>query len=277
MKRIVSRSIPLLLVLAACGWSKPAKDPENTEEEGTSSSRSDKSEDESTAPVSHSLGSTETHHADKVTVKDETEKKSAPCGGANIPDLLAVISQANCEVPNATPEGEKQQEMKDLLEVNLTADAPRVAPGSKVNVTVTFHNKGKGPLSLDFVADPEPRFDLQVYTPKGARVDNPAGGEPSLPAEVANAPVPDRKVARATLAPQGTAKLSLSWDAVKYKWASAERAKGALPGHGYPRESAGPLPKGKYVLRVVMPMVGVAEGIDHEITQPRVPVEVGNP
>src|SRR5260370_23578108 len=113
MKRIVSRTIPLLLVLAACGWSKPAKDPENTEEEGTSSGRSDKSEDESTAPVSHSLGPTQAH-ADKVTVKDDTERKASPCGGASIPDLLAVISQANCEVPNATPENEKQQETKDI-------------------------------------------------------------------------------------------------------------------------------------------------------------------
>src|SRR5690349_5962762 len=107
MKRIVSRSIPLLLALSACGWSKPAKDPENTEEEGTSSGRGGGAEDEGNTPVlSHSSGSTSAH-ADKVTVKDDTEKKASPCNGANIPDLLAVISQANCEVPNATPENDK--------------------------------------------------------------------------------------------------------------------------------------------------------------------------
>jgi hypothetical protein len=62
---------------------------------------------------------------------------------------------------------------------------------------------------------------------------------------------------------------------VKYKWASKERAKGALPGRGYPREPGGPLPKGKYVLKVITPLTDVNEGIDHEMSQPKTPIEVG--
>jgi hypothetical protein len=86
--------------------------------------------------------------------------------------------------------------------------------------------------------------------------------------------VPEPKVARVTLAPLGTARLVLKWNAVKYKWASKERAKGALPGRGYPRDPAGPLAKGTYVLRVITPLTGVFEGVDHEVSQPRVQVNV---
>ena len=79
-----------------------------------------------------------------------------------------------------------------------------------------------------------------------------------------------------TLAPNGTAKVTESWTAVKYKWASKDKAKGALPGRGYPREPAGPIAKGKYVLRVITPLVGVFEGVDHELSQPRTQVEIGS-
>ncbi len=68
----------------------------------------------------------------------------------------------------------------------------------------------------------------------------------------------------------------LKWNAVKYKWASKDRAKGALPGRGYPKDPAGPLAKGKYVLRVITPLTGVVEGSEHEVSQPKTPVEVGS-
>ena len=53
-----------------------------------------------------------------------------------------------------------------------------------------------------------------------------------------------------------------------------ERAKGALPGQGYPREAAGPLPKGTYILRVITPLTNVFEGVDHDASQPRVQITV---
>jgi hypothetical protein len=208
-----------------------------------------------------------------VTVKDDSNTKALSCGGATIPDLIAVLSQSACEVANAKPD-EPQKELKDL-EITVTTDSPKVEPGSTAKVTVTFHNKGKTVLPLDFAVDPEPRFDFQVFTLKGSRVDKPAGDAPPLPPEVQSAPEPDKGVARVTLAPNGTAKLTASWTAVKFKWASKDKAKGALPGRGYPVEPSGPLPKGKYVLRVITPLVGVSEGSDHELTQPRAPVEIG--
>jgi hypothetical protein len=211
-----------------------------------------------------------------VTVKDDTSKKAMSCGGATIPDLLAVLSQSACEVANAKPD-EPQKDLKGQLEVKVVTDAPKVAPGATAQVTVTFHNKGKTVLPLDFALDPEPRFDFEVYTLKGTRADKPAGDSPALPPDVQNAPEPDKAVARVTLAPNGTATMTTSWTAVKFKWASKDKAKGAVPGRGYPHEPGAPLPKGKYALRVITPLVGVSEESDHELSQPRVLVDIGSP
>ncbi|HEX4445779.1 MAG TPA: hypothetical protein VH044_03560 [Polyangiaceae bacterium] len=256
---------PVLTASGGCAKTLPPDDPSNAE--------SDQTEDAEAPPPEHSTLSASDPMV-PVTVKDEGEKKAMSCGGAAIADLSAVLAQSTCEVKDAKPD-EPQKDLKDL-EVTVAADSPKVAPGSSAKITVTFHNKGKTVLPLDFMVDPEPRFDFEVYTPKGARADNPKGDSPALPPEVQNAPEPEKTVARITLAPNGTAKVSASWTAVKFKWASKDKAKGAVPGRGYPREPGGPLPKGKYVLRVITPLVGVAEGGDHEISQPRTPIEVGN-
>jgi hypothetical protein len=205
---------------------------------------------------------------------DDSPKAPTSCSGFDFPDLLSVISQAACEAPDVKPDGQ-QKDVKDVLDIKVAVDSAVIAPGATTQVTVTYKNKGKTDLPLLFIVDPEPRFSFEAYTLKGDRADNPKASAPPLPTEVANAPAPDQKVAKVTLATNGTAKLVLKWDAVKYKWASKERAKGALPGRGYPRDPAGPLPKGKYVLRVVTPLTGVFEGIDHEVSQPRTQVTVG--
>jgi hypothetical protein len=284
MKRTVGLLFCSLLSLAACMHTPPPEEPENTAEEGSDDKSAKKknpdaiSPDESTAEGALGSGGGGGHYSPKgehATIKDDSEKQSVSCNGSTIPNLLAVVSQTSCEVPKATPDNEPQKDVKDLLEVKAAIDTPKVAPGSKANVTVTLHNKGKTDLPLDFVADPEPRFDLELYTMKGSRADNPPGAEPALPASVSDQGAADKAISRVTLAPGGTATLSLPWEAVKYKWASADRAKGALPGQHYPRDVAGPLAKGKYSLRVVMPLVGVAEGSEHEVSQPRVLVEVG--
>jgi hypothetical protein len=57
------------------------------------------------------------------------------------------------------------------------------------------------------------------------------------------------------------------------KWAP-EKLKGTPPEKGYPRSPAGPLPKGKYSVRVVTPLANVFEGVDHEVSAPRVEVVV---
>ena len=189
----------LLALAAACGGAKKDADaPANTED-------------------SASGGDGGTAHAGRAGRLDPllrqarrratTRRRSPrPCGGFDIPDLASVLSQAACEVDNPNPN--EQKDVKDLLEIKVVPDSPRIAPGSTATVTVTFKNKGKGDLPLNFVVDPEPRFDFEVYTLKGARVDAPKGNAPALPPEVANAPAPEPKVARITLAQQGTAKLT---------------------------------------------------------------------
>lgn len=262
---------PLLLTaaLAACAKTLPPDDPSNVDDTAKAGDGGE------SAPQEY-VPLTQADPKVGVTVKDDMgERKAMSCGGANIPDLAAVLAQASCEVPDRKP-GEPDMDVKDQLEIKVVTDSPKVAPGSAAKVTVTFHNKGKKVLPLDFVVDPEPRFDFEVYTLKGSRVDKPAGDEPMLPPEVSNAIPPEKTVARVTLAPNGTATVTGSWTAVKYKWASKDKAKGAPPGHGYPREPAGPIAKGKYVLRVITSLVGIAESVDHEITQPRTEVEIGS-
>jgi hypothetical protein len=245
----------------ACGG-KPAQSPENGEDSDGGSETADNSKTE----TSGSSGGAK-------APGDDAAKKKAPCSGADIPDLAAVLSQTECEV--GAPKEGAQKDIKDALEIKVATDSMKVAPGSTATVTVTFRNKSKADLPLDFLVDPEPRFDFEVYTAKGSRADAPKGDAPSLPSEVSNAEAPEQKVARVTLAANGSARLTLKWNAVTYKWASKERAKGALPGHGYPKDPAGPLAKGKYVLRVITPLTGIFEGTDHEWSQPRTPVEVG--
>jgi hypothetical protein len=262
-------SLLIAAAFAACAKTLPPADPSSVDDTA-------KETDGGEAPPPEHSMLTQADPTVPVTVKDDMgDKKAMSCGGASIPDLAAVLAQASCEVANAKPD-EPEKDLKDLLEITVQTDSPKVSPGSSAKVTVTFHNRGKTVLPLDFVVDPEPRFDFEVYTLKGSRVDKPAGESPTLPPEIQNASAPDKSVARVTLAPNGTAKLTESWTAVKYKWASKDKAKGALPGRGYPREAAGPIGKGKYVLRVITPLVGVSQGVDHEISQPRTQVEIGN-
>jgi hypothetical protein len=262
--RPIACTLALLFAVAACGGAKKSADsPANTDDTAGDGGGA-------TADIAPSGDSTPT--SSTPAPGDDKTKKPTPCGGFDIPDLLSVLSQAACEVQN--PSTTDQPDLKDKLEIKVVPDSPRIAPGSTASVTVTFKNKGKGELPLNFVVDPEPRFDFALYTLKGSRVDAPKGSAPSLPPEVANASVPEPKVARITLAQQGTARVTLKWNAVKYKWASKERAKGALPGQGYPREPAGPLPKGTYILRVITPLTNVFEGVDHDASQPRVQVTV---
>jgi hypothetical protein len=259
--------LALVLPIAACGGAKKdADNPENT-------ASADGGDDAATAPLADTPAPADSSAPSGPPVPgDDAAKKGGPCGGFEIADLASMLSQSECEVPDA-----KETDQKDLskvLEIKVVPDSPRIAPGATSTITVTYKNKGPKELALDFTVDPEPRFDFEVYTLKGDRVDKPRGSEPALPPEVANAQVPDAKIARIKLAQQGTARLTLHWTAVNYKWASKEKARGALPGHGYPTEPNKPLKKGSYILRVITPLVGVFEGVDHDVSQPRVQITI---
>ena len=87
-------------------------------------------------------------------------------------------------------------------------------------------------------------------------------------------PPAEEKFAEVILPENGTGRVTLQWNANKSKWAPA-KAKGAASGSGYPKEPAGPLPKGKYMVKVVSPLVNVFEGAEHEVSSPSVQIEVG--
>jgi hypothetical protein len=246
--------LPFALATAACGGSKKeAKSGDTTATQTTT--------DEAKPEGDGGAGG-----------EGEGKSKASACTGFDL-DLMAALIQSACEVPNPSPSA-PQKDMKGLLEVKVTTSANKVAPGAHVDVIVTFMNKSKEPLPLDFVLDPTPRFMVEAYDAKNKRADMPAGAPPPFPPGTADRPPANQGLARVTLVPNGSAHVKLSWDANRMKWAP-EKVKGTPPEMGYPRTPSGPLGGGKYSLRVVTPLTNVAEGSEHEVSAPKTPIEVG--
>ena len=191
--------------------------------------------------------------------------KEAACASDDFEALEDALRQCDAKMPGSAdvPTG-----MRDKLELRVTSGTPSIAAGGRVDLTVTFKNKSNEPLPLYFTGDPSPKFDVEAVDSKGHRVDLPAGKPPKTPA----LPTREVKASRITLAPGGTARVKIAWDAVKTRWAP-EKVK-TWDGRGYPRAPAGPLPAGKYTLRIVLPLVGVFE--KGELEPPKVPVDVGS-
>ncbi len=250
-------SVLFLAALVSCGGSKPPETP------------ADKAKAEAA----------EGEAAEEADGEDADGEKAAPkkdvCTGFDIGNLEDLLAKSDCEVPDAKPETLENVEVKDKLEVKVTASPTRVAPGGKADLLVTFTNKTNQSMQLNFRIDPLARFETETYDSKKKRVDMPPG-EPPPPPKGHNPPPPaEVKVARVTLAPNGSARTTVPWEAVKMKWAP-EKVRGTAVERGYPRKPAGPLPKGKYTVRVMTPLIGVFEGGEHEISGPSVEIEVGN-
>jgi hypothetical protein len=199
---------------------------------------------------------------------DSTGPKKDECTVFDEPNLEGVLLKSACEAP--TPTGSPPDTSKTLL-VKVSVSPNVVTPGGHADVLVSFTNKSPTVQPLYFTIDPMPRFDIEVYNAKGNRVDLPKNSPPPLPSGMAPREPGEAKTARIMLAPNGTARMPMGWDAVKMRWAP-EKLKGTPPEKGYPRAPAGPLPKGKYSLKVVTPLEFVFEGIDHEVSQPRADV-----
>jgi hypothetical protein len=237
----------------AWGCGKPAQAPDNTEVAANA------------ANVGADAAVEAAPEGGEAPAKDE-------CTGYDIDEIVRLLEKSTCEMPADTKEP-KAVEAKDKLDIKVQTSAPKVGPSGHVDILVTFTNKLKTPLPLFFTVDPLPRFEVEAYDTKGKRVDMPAGQPPPLPEGVPPRVPGEAKLARVTLAPSGSARLHLGWDAVKTKWAP-EKVRGSPPEKGYPRSPAGGLAKGKYTLKVVLPMVGIFEGSEHEVTSPKVPLEV---
>jgi hypothetical protein len=191
--------------------------------------------------------------------------KEAACTSDDFESLEEALKQCESKMPRA---GDVPNGMRDRLEVRVTSSTPTITPGGRADLSLTLKNKSNEPLPLYFTGDPTPRFEVEALDAKGKRVDLPASKPPKTP----TVPTREVKAARITLAPGGTARVKIPWDAVKTRWAP-EKAK-TWEGRGYPRVAAGPLGAGKYTLRLVIPLVGVFE--KGEIEVPKLPIEVGS-
>jgi hypothetical protein len=260
------RSLPvtltLLLAAAGCSPKKPAQAADEVETTETNPHGS--GERPKRAP--HDPKASETPSGEDATPrKDE-------CAGAEIYDLEGTLTKVACETATPKPD-ERFPDPKDKLEIRVSLSAPKVAPGGHLDVMVTYVNKTKEPMPLLFTVDPVPRFEVEAYDAKSHRVDLPGGQPPPLPRGVSARGPGEAKTAKVVLAAGGMAKVQLGWDAVRTRWAP-EKVRGAAPEKGYPRAPAGALPRGKYTLRVVTPLVGWVEGLDKEVSAPKVTVEV---
>jgi len=248
------------LMMAACGGGKKPDTAANK----TSTDSADKKEDgdsKSDAGAASADG------------KDAPPKKDI-CTGFDISNLEDLLVKSDCEVPNTKPDALQNPDMKGKLEVALTASPTKVAPGGKVDLQVTFANKTKEPMTLHFRIDPVARFETEAYDAKGKKRVDMRGGTPrNAPTGHSGPPPAEQKVAKITLAANGSARVRVPWEAVKMKWAP-EKVRGTAVEKGFPRKPNGSLAKGKYNVKVVTPLVGVFEGGEHEVTSPKVEIEV---
>jgi hypothetical protein len=220
-------------------------------------------------------GSSET--AEKGDGGAEKDKKDE-CIGFDIANVEDMLLKSSCEEANTKPDSLTPIDLKGKLEVTVSASPTKLGAGGKADLMVSFSNKSKEPLVLHFKIDPVPRFEIEVWdqpTKKGPkRADMPTGAPPPPPKDAKQPPPSEAKSARITIAPNGSARARIPWEAVKMKWAP-EKFRGTPPERGFPRAAAGPLPKGKYTVKVVTPLIGVFEGVDHEMSAPKVEIEVG--
>jgi len=189
--------------------------------------------------------------------------KEAACTVTDAENLEETLRGCDAPMPKtgeATP-------VKDKLEMKVTASTPTTTPGGRVDLVLTLRNKTDNPLTLFFTGDPNPHFDVEALDAKGRRVDVPAGKFPGYPKGQKPEPK-ETKASRITLEKGGSARVHLAWDAVKTKWAP-DKAQ-TWEGRGYPRAPAGPMPAGKYTLRIIVPLLGEAGD------PPRIPVTVGS-
>jgi hypothetical protein len=235
-----------MLAVPACGGSKPAP----------------KSPDEvATTPTDGGTPSDAAPDAGGASI----------CTGADL-DLTNVLVQSACEVPNQTADA-KQRDVSQLLTVSATPSSPGVSPGGHIDIIVTFTNKSQEPLPLAFILDPTARFTVEAYTSTNKRAEMPRKHQP---ASKDDGPPPEPSApgtAQVIVLPGGKASAKIGWDAVKLRWAP-ELLRGTPPEQGYPTAPAGPLPRGKYLLKVITPLTGVFEGSDREVSTMKTTVEV---
>ncbi len=193
------------------------------------------------------------------------DSKASECTSAKFDNLYMALTNKACEFD---AKGERPADVKNDLEVKLSPSTSQIVPGGRVDLVVSYRNKGSKPLPLFFALDPVPRFDVESTDAKGRPAGAPPGKPPKKPSRA-----PTRVIAKIVLAPGGTAKMKTGWNASNHRWAT-EQVKGEVPETGYPRVPTTSLAKGIYTVRVTTPLVLVQEGADRELSAPKVSIEV---
>ena len=128
-------------------------------------------------------------------------EKGSECTGARFDNLYLILTNPSCQVDTR---GDKPVDVKADLDVSVAAKTPEIVPGGRVDIVVSYKNKGQKPLQLHFVLDPSPRFDVDAFDTKGRPAGVPKGRVPK-------APKPSQKTtARITLLPGGVAKMKIA-------------------------------------------------------------------
>ncbi len=221
-----------------------------TPPEGTSTTTPSTDSDTSSTPAS----------SDPVT----TNEKGSECTAARFENLYLILTNPACQVDTR---GDKPSDVKPDLEVSVGAKTPEITPGGRVDLVISYKNKGQRPLQLHFLLDPSPRFDVDALDGKGRLVGVPKGKAPKA------AKTSQKSTARITLLPGGTARMKVGWNASNTRWAT-EQVKGDVPEGGYPKAPTTPLPTGSYTLRLVTPLTLVVEGAERELSAPKVAMDV---
>jgi hypothetical protein len=218
-------------------------------------------------PVAAASGSAS--GADGSGGSDKSAQVDKVCVGSDL-NLDEALSKPACI--SAAPLETNANTFGSALEATLLAQPTSVDPGGHVELTLVLRNKGKTDLPLKFKVDPFARFLVEVYDSSHRRADAPTGDHPPPPKDYAPPPEPDAKLATVVLKPNGTARVSVPWDAVKTVWAPEKLKKGTPAGGGFPRKPAGPLPKGVYTAKVIPPFNTVFDGFE----PPSVDLAIGN-
>lgn len=175
------------------------------------------------------------------------------CIASAVDEVANFFTKSDCDAdPDAAAD------MGGRLKVKVVASTPLIAPGGRVDLKVTITNETSEKVPVFFKLDPKPHFEVEATDARGKRVDTPAGKAPKTTKKDEG----PARTGRITLMPGGTIKAAVTWDALKHKYVKD----GVV--------SAGPLPLGKYTLKVVTPLVGFRDVA--EFGRPTTPIEVGN-
>lgn len=261
------RLTSLIVAFTVLGCPGPKKNANTANNAAEGAKKDDEKKSPDDLPKDDDKKTDEEKKADEEKEKDKTKND---CTGFEVANLEEMLLKSTCEVPNAKPDSLKGVDLKGKLDVTVNASPTKIAPGGKADLVVAFVNKSKDPITLNFRIDPTPRFEVEVYDKKNARAEMPPGKPPAAPKGASQPPPTEPKVAQLTLAANGSARVRIPWEAAKMRWAP-EKFRGTPPEKGYPRVPAGPLAKGKYTVKVVTPLVGVA---DYDMGSPKLEIDL---